>query len=62
MPPSLNERGVEVYKVRVGGKDARKEIFKGWVEIERFARNTFEGSFCLMRKDMVSCLCFPEDN
>lgn len=54
MPPSTNERGVEVHKLRIGGKDARREVFKGWVEVEQFTRNAVQGSFCLMKKDMVS--------
>jgi serine/threonine-protein kinase Chk1 len=58
MPPAMNERGIEVYKLRVGGRDARKEVFKGWVEVEPFARNAVAGSFCLMRKDMVSALYY----
>ena len=54
MPPFVNERGVEVHKLRIGGKDARRELFKGWVEVEQFTRNAIQGSFCLMKKDMVS--------
>ena len=53
LPPAANARGVEVYKLRIGGKDARKEIFKGWVEVEKFTWNGVQGSFCLMKKDEV---------
>jgi len=48
LPPAANERGVE----GIGGKDARKEKFKGWVEVEKFT-----WSFCLMKKDEV-CVFF----
>jgi serine/threonine-protein kinase Chk1 len=58
MPPSVNERGVEVHKLRIGGKDARKELFKGWVEVEQFTRNAIQGSFCLLKKDMVSAFIY----
>jgi hypothetical protein len=40
-------------KFRVGGFDRRREVFKGWVEIEPFAYNGFEGSFCVLRKEAV---------
>jgi len=45
--------GVEVYKLRIGGKDARKEKFKGRVEVEKFTWNGVQGSFCLVKKDEV---------
>ena len=57
LPPAANERGVEVYKLRIGGKDARKEKFKGWVEVEKFTWNGVQGSFCLMKEDEV-CVFF----
>lgn len=53
LPPTDNERGIEVYKLRVGGWDLRRERFKGWVEVEKFTWNAVDGSFCLMRKDEV---------
>ncbi|KAL5483379.1 CHK1 [Sanghuangporus weigelae] len=37
--------------LRVGGYDRRHELFKGWIEIEPFAYNGSEGSFCLMQRD-----------
>ncbi|PPQ83836.1 hypothetical protein CVT25_000895 [Psilocybe cyanescens] len=49
--PSINERGVEVYKMRIGGWDARKQVFKGWVDVEKFSYRGAEGSFCVMRRD-----------
>ncbi|THU82836.1 CAMK CAMKL CHK1 protein kinase [Dendrothele bispora CBS 962.96] len=43
-------------KLRVGGHDRRKMIFKGWVELEDFSferkGNKVEGSFCLMQRDV----------
>ena len=41
-------------RLRVGGYDRRKVMFKGWVEIERFAYRGTEGSFCIMQRDDVS--------
>ncbi|KZP04235.1 Pkinase-domain-containing protein [Athelia psychrophila] len=38
-------------RLRVGGYDRRKVMFKGWVEIERFAYGGTEGSFCMMQRD-----------
>lgn len=40
-------------RLRVGGYDRRKVMFKGWVEIERFAYGGTEGSFCMMQRDEV---------
>lgn len=40
-------------KCRVGGLDARRVQFKGYVEIESFARNGYSGSFCVFRRDEV---------
>jgi len=52
-PPATNERGAEVLKLRIGGFDARRQMFKGWVAIERFVRGSVEGSYCMMRRDEV---------
>ncbi|KAH9487412.1 Serine/threonine-protein kinase CHK1 [Psilocybe cubensis] len=49
--PIVNERGIEVYRMRIGGWDARKQMFKGWVDVEKFAYRGEEGAFCLMRRD-----------
>lgn len=40
-------------KCRVGGLDARRVQFKGYVEVESFARNGYSGSFCVFRRDEV---------
>jgi hypothetical protein len=53
-PPSVNDRGMETMRLRVGGHDLRKEMFKGWVEVERFIYRSSEGSFCVMKRDEVS--------
>lgn len=42
-------------RVRIGGFDRRKEMFKGWVEVEGFVYHGAEGSFCVMQRDQV---CF----
>ena len=56
LAPSINDRGIETLRLRVGGYDLRKEMFKGWVEVERFVYRTSEGSFCVMKRDEVSSL------
>ena len=60
-PPAINDRGMETLRLRVGGHDLRKEMFKGWVEVERFVYRSSEGSFCVMKRDEVSLtwLFFP---
>ena len=57
-PPSVNDRGMETMRLRVGGHDLRKEMFKGWVEVERFCYRSSEGSFCVMKRDEVSLTHF----
>ncbi|KAJ3781368.1 kinase-like domain-containing protein [Lentinula aff. detonsa] len=41
------------WKLRVGGKDARKIAFKGWIEMEEFSYGDgeIEGTFCVMSRD-----------
>ncbi|KAJ4467223.1 kinase-like domain-containing protein [Lentinula aciculospora] len=39
------------WKIRVGGKDARKIAFKGWLEMENFSYGGLEGTFCVMSRD-----------
>lgn len=43
----------ESIRLRVGGFDRRKEMFKGWVEVEPFSYRGSEGSFCVMQRDQV---------
>jgi len=48
-------------RLRVGGFDHRKMMFKGWVDVESFSYRGHEGSFCVMQRDVVSSrsrLCF----
>ncbi|KDQ55379.1 hypothetical protein JAAARDRAFT_159379 [Jaapia argillacea MUCL 33604] len=39
------------WKLRVGGYDRRKVMFKGWVEVEDFVYGGSDGSFCSMQRD-----------
>ena len=55
-PSSVDERGMETMRLRIGGHDLRKEMFKGWVEVERFVYRSSEGSFCVMKRDEVSLI------
>ncbi|KAJ7089095.1 kinase-like domain-containing protein [Mycena epipterygia] len=38
-------------RLRIGGHDARKEVFRGWVELEAFEYHGATGCFCVMQKD-----------
>lgn len=49
------EQGPQALRLRIGGYDRRKVMFKGWVEVERFSHRGSEGSFCIMQRDVV---CF----
>ena len=48
-----SDSGSEKLRLRVGGFDRRKEMFKGSIEVEKFSYNGIEGSFCLMQRDQV---------
>ncbi|KAN0084367.1 Protein kinase-like domain containing protein [Tylopilus felleus] len=41
-----------VHRLRVGGYDKRKIMFKGWIELEVFTRSHVSGAFCLMQRDV----------
>ncbi|KAJ7617302.1 CAMK/CAMKL/CHK1 protein kinase [Roridomyces roridus] len=43
----------EILRMRIGGHDARKEMFKGWLEVEPFEypRLGVRGSFVIMQRD-----------
>ncbi|KAJ7117208.1 kinase-like domain-containing protein [Mycena crocata] len=43
--------GPGTLRLRIGGHDARREAFRGWVELEAFEYHGALGSFCVMRKD-----------
>lgn len=45
-----------ITRMRVGGHDKRKLMFKGWIELEDFEYEGKEGSFCVMQRDQV---CVP---
>ncbi|KAF8439085.1 kinase-like domain-containing protein [Boletus edulis BED1] len=61
---SLDELGVKykdasviagskaVHRLRVGGYDKRKIVFKGWIELEVFSRTQVSGAFCVMQRDV----------
>ena len=51
-----DEGSPEKLRLRVGGYDRRREMFKGWIEVEPFVWNGDEGSFCIMSRDQVSSL------
>lgn len=50
-PATTSDGGGELHRIRVGGWDKRRQMFKGWVEVERFTYRGAEGSFCVMRRD-----------
>ncbi|KAL0953478.1 hypothetical protein HGRIS_004708 [Hohenbuehelia grisea] len=41
----------ECLRLRVGGYDQRKVMFKGWVELEPFTYRGQQGTFCVMKRD-----------
>ncbi|GLB36848.1 putative CAMK CAMKL CHK1 protein kinase [Lyophyllum shimeji] len=45
------EGGPQVLRLRIGGYDARKERFKGWVVVEKFTYRGSVGSYCVMQRD-----------
>lgn len=50
-PETLGDR--QQLRIRIGGLDRRKVVFKGWVIIETFNYGNEEGSFCVMQRDEV---------
>lgn len=40
-------------RMRIGGHDQRRLLFKGWVELEDFSYAGKEGGFCVMLRDQV---------
>lgn len=52
---SPDEANPERLRLRVGGYDRRREMFKGWIEVEPFVHQGSKGSFCIMSRDQV---CF----
>ncbi|KAI9567517.1 kinase-like domain-containing protein [Boletus coccyginus] len=41
-----------VHRLRVGGYDRRKIMYKGWIELEVFDRMQVSGAFCVMQRDV----------
>ena len=41
-------------RLRIAGYDMRKQVFKGWVDVEPFVYRGAEGSFCVMQRDTGS--------
>ncbi|KAF8883805.1 kinase-like domain-containing protein [Infundibulicybe gibba] len=39
------------WRLRIGGYDRRKVLFKGWVDVEPFSYRGQSGSFCVMQRD-----------
>ncbi|EPQ51677.1 Pkinase-domain-containing protein [Gloeophyllum trabeum ATCC 11539] len=50
-PQDQSPSAPDVIRLRIGGYDRRKEMFKGWVDVERYAYNNVECSFCIMQRD-----------
>ena len=51
--PKKDTDGVQRWKMRVGGFDKRKLIFKGTIELEEFETDDHKGTFCVMHRDQV---------
>ncbi|KAF8625648.1 hypothetical protein AX15_005269 [Amanita polypyramis BW_CC] len=51
-PSREDPNGTVAYKLRIGGYDRRKIMFKGWVEVEAFSYRGHKGSFCVMQRDV----------
>lgn len=45
-----------VLRMRVGGHDARRLMYKGWIRLERFKIGRYEGTYCVFARDQVSGL------
>jgi hypothetical protein len=51
--PEDSTSGAGSLRLRIGGYDKRKVMFKGWIELEPFTYRGMEGSFCVMQRDIV---------
>ena len=56
--PREDPDGTVTYRLRIGGYDRRKLMFKGWVDVEAFSYRQHKGSFCVMQRDIVSVISF----
>lgn len=54
--PKNDTDDVKRWRIRLGGFDKRKLMFKGILELEEFEYEDVKGSFCLMNRDQV-CVC-----
>ena len=54
--PREDPDGTVTYRLRIGGYDRRKVMFKGWVDVEAFSYRGHKGSFCVMQRDVVSVI------
>ncbi len=43
----------DALRLRIGGYDQRKIVYKGWVILEKFSYRGSNGSFCVMQRDVV---------
>ena len=57
-PSREDSKGTEVLRLRIGGYDKRKVMFKGWVEVEAFSYGGQKGTFCVMQRDVVSIVVY----
>ncbi|KAK2467496.1 hypothetical protein APHAL10511_000351 [Amanita phalloides] len=51
-PHREDPSGTVVHRLRIGGYDRRRMMFKGWVEVEAFSYRGHKGSFCVMQRDV----------
>ncbi|KAI0339190.1 Pkinase-domain-containing protein [Trametopsis cervina] len=49
--PKRDTDGVTRWRMRIGGFDKRKLMFKGTVELEEFENEDHKGTFCMMNRD-----------
>jgi serine/threonine-protein kinase Chk1 len=50
--PAIEGQGAPI-RLRLGGYDKRKIMFKGWLEVENYNHSEFSGAFCVMQRDVV---------
>lgn len=51
--PKKDPDGVVRWRMRIGGFDKRKLMFKGTLELEEFEYDDLKGTFCVMNRDQV---------
>ncbi|EPS95084.1 hypothetical protein FOMPIDRAFT_1054474 [Fomitopsis schrenkii] len=40
-----------VWRMRIGGHDARRLLYKGWIHLEHFKIGKYEGTYCVFARD-----------